>query len=96
MAPILATATGVTSQVLDDPDLIQLLSRLKGFERVESEEGLKELAYLLEPWKDDWRFEETVRLVRRRADFVCRRISFLCLLWCEAHDRCSHLPWILP
>lgn len=71
MAPILATSTGVTPQVLCDPDLIQLLISLKALALVESEAGLKELADLLEPWKGEWLFEETVRIVQRFWCFLC-------------------------
>ena len=66
MAPILATSTGVTPQVLDDPDLIQLLSSLNALALVDSEVSLKELSDLLEPWKSEWLFEEQVRSFLRR------------------------------
>jgi hypothetical protein len=64
MAPILATATGVTPQVLDDPDLIQLLGSLKALALVKDEFSLKKLADLLEPRKSEWLFEEQVRYFR--------------------------------
>ena len=62
MAPILASPSGVTPQKLGHPDLIQLLHRLKDLELVESEESLKLLTALLEPYKEQWPFEDTVRL----------------------------------
>jgi hypothetical protein len=48
-------------QVLDDPDLIRLLSSLKALAAVvESAAGLEKLAALLDAWKGEWLFEETV------------------------------------
>ena len=61
MAPILATSTGVTPQVLDDSDLIELLKSLMALTLVESEDHLNGITELLEPWKDEWLFEEMVR-----------------------------------
>lgn len=80
MAPILATSTGVTPQVLDDPDLIQLLSSLKVLALVDSEVSLKELADLLEPWKSEWLFEEQVRSFRRQCFACLRTLVHACFL----------------
>jgi len=62
MAPIVATGTGITPQDLDDPDLQQLLTSLKELPGTVSDlTGLEKLAVLLEPWKEEWLFEEQVR-----------------------------------
>jgi hypothetical protein len=65
MAPITTTTTGVMPQVLDDPNLVALLSELSALPLVDTDERLKTLAELLEPYKSEWLFEETVRCVSR-------------------------------
>lgn len=70
MAPILATATGVTPQKLDDPQLRGLLDSLRSLKVLQqnddastAEISLKELNELLAPWKSEWLFEEQVSAV---------------------------------
>ena len=61
MAPIVATGSGVQPQILDDPALRQLLTSLKELpDKIENESSLEELTALLEPWKEEWLFEEQV------------------------------------
>jgi hypothetical protein len=78
MAPIATNSTGMMPQVLDDPKLIDLLSKLSSLDLVENEASLNQLTDLLEPNKSKWLFEETVRLVEPILQFA-RRLRFHCL-----------------
>jgi hypothetical protein len=68
MAPILTTTSGVSNQVLDDPDLIDLLKSLHDIPIVSLNEvcsyiipnDIERLCNLLQPWHKEWRFEEQV------------------------------------
>jgi hypothetical protein len=69
MAPILVTDTGVTPQILDDPSLRDLLTKLRALKIIpedadfsNAESTIKEIVEIVEPWKDRWLFEEQVRL----------------------------------
>lgn len=71
MAPILATTTGVTPQVMDDSDLVDLIRSLNGLKLIEKHSSLgtddqlvpleiEQLCNILEPWHKEWLFEEQV------------------------------------
>lgn len=62
MAPIVATGSGVPPQILDDLALRLLLENLKELPgETENMSALEDLTVLLDPWKDEWLFEEQVR-----------------------------------
>jgi hypothetical protein len=63
MAPILATATGFTPQVLDDPALVDLLSKLKSLSLDNTEDTLPMVVELLRPWTARGHFQEQVRSI---------------------------------
>ena len=66
MAPIVASGSGIPPQVLDDPALRELLSHLNELpDEVKTLADLEELTVLLDPWKEEWLFEEQVRLFLR-------------------------------
>ena len=71
MAPVKATAVGITPQIIDDPELKELLQRLNSFSSnhdVTMEADV--LVSLLEQY-EKWRFEEQVRFrirLRRKGD----------------------------
>ena len=70
MAPIVATGSGIPPQVLDDPALRELLAHLNELPgEVNSISGLEELTVLLDPWKEEWLFEEQVCLLRLRVSW---------------------------
>ncbi len=50
MAPILATATGFTPQIFDDPDLRELIVNLEALSTDKIEVELPKLISLLAPW----------------------------------------------
>lgn len=69
MAPITATTTGVTPQVIDDPELVDLITRLSGFRSSgtgaadstsNKKINLDSLISELSKYKS-WRFQEQVR-----------------------------------
>jgi hypothetical protein len=68
MAPILTTTSGVTPQVLDDTDLIELLKSLHELPIVSLNEvcshdvplDIEKLCVVLHPWHTEWAFEEQV------------------------------------
>ena len=88
MAPILATAVGITPQIIDDPRLQQLLGKLNEFlpqpnNRYYYESSadvrppldgrtVEELVAVLEPHQA-WIFEEQVRLIE--GCFHCHLLS---------------------
>jgi hypothetical protein len=63
MAPIYTSATGISPQVLDDPNLARLLQDLKTLPLVANVETLESLTELLEPHclSGEWLYDETVR-----------------------------------
>jgi len=62
MPPIVATGSGVTPQILDDPALRQLLADLEALpDTVDSIQTLEALVQRIEPWTKEWLFEEQVR-----------------------------------
>jgi hypothetical protein len=86
MAPILVTATGVTPQILDNPSLKDLLTKLRALTIIQEdadisavESTIKEIVEIVEPWKDRWLFEEQVRVGGRSNAFlvsISREILF--------------------
>ena len=71
MAPILAKASGVIPQVIDDENLRTVLTSLNALQPVPDDapvvssdqplpSGILELCTILEPWHKEWRFEEQV------------------------------------
>lgn len=91
MAPILATATGITPQILDNPELEELIVSLKALSIEKIGDELPKLIQLLEPWTTDTRvFEEQ----------VCSRENFLVITVCRAINRmpltsfCLYNRWI--
>ena len=65
MAPILATATGIMPQFLDDPSLRELMDALKTLSVDNIEDDFPKLAQLLEPWTCEKVFEEQVRAAKQ-------------------------------
>ena len=73
MAPIVATGSGVPPQILDDLALRLLLENLKELPgETENMSALEDLTVLLDPWKDEWLFEEQVRCFDCHELFVLR------------------------
>lgn len=70
MAPILVTTSGISVQVLDDPELIDLLKSLHDIPVISTTElcsrevphDIEKLCNVLHPWYREWRFEEQVDL----------------------------------
>jgi hypothetical protein len=61
MAPILASCTGMTKQVYESLELIQLLKDLNSTSYITNIESFNVLTDILEPYCHHWNFDETVR-----------------------------------